>query len=154
MVPERTDHKGNLKKIVERFNAMLAQYKLGPFEPTADDRNIYRQATELCFEINDHRLLLEVPDTWLEEPTNMLDCYLGQTIALNLKEMGMQGSKGSSSIVEMHHKIDRERGYTIRLKLACGHTETIWGGASQQLKLGDDHLCQTCTTAILKRLKR
>jgi hypothetical protein len=80
-----TDHEGNVRKIVERFNALLEHHGLAPLEPDGDDRNIYKQTTELCFRLrDDHRLLLDVPDRWLEKREGLsLDSYLAGMIAVN-----------------------------------------------------------------------
>lgn len=84
-------HAERVRTIAERFNAMLALFRLGPLESYADNRNIYKNETELAYEVGGRFLggvlLLRVPDALLEGERNLLDYHLGEAITRNLKEL-------------------------------------------------------------------
>jgi hypothetical protein len=73
-----------VQQITERFNCILEQYQLESIKPYANDRDIYRQTTELAYKFGDNVLLLSIPDIWLKCDRDKLDCYLEQMIAVNL----------------------------------------------------------------------
>jgi hypothetical protein len=97
-IPKAPEQVARVNEIAERFNDLLELYHLGPFEPVDDDRNIYKLATEVAYEINGHRLILEVPDPWLE--THMLEEYLGLTIVGNLEELGHVSGPETARVVD------------------------------------------------------
>lgn len=75
-------------EIIDALNRVLPHFKLGNAELLGADWNICRRAYEVAVKTSGRELVVTVPEVWLEEHRNVLDCRLGEMVTRSLGLIG------------------------------------------------------------------